>query len=195
MRKANPVDSPVCFLDTETTSLRPDRRAWDIAIIRREPSGVETEFSCIVYDIDLTDADPHSLRIGRFHERHPRFGGDPGGSEVLTETDAAHRIEQLVRGAHLVGVVPDFDAHTLRLQLTRHNLPWSAHYHLIDCGSLALGWLASCGKLPERPWRSEELSRAVGVEPPAGTERHTALGDARWARRIYDTVLRTDTTN
>jgi hypothetical protein len=37
------------------------------------------------------------------------------------------------------------------------------------------------------PWDSEVLSRAVGVDPNA-YERHTALGDARWARDIYDAV-------
>lgn len=49
---------------------------------------------------------------------------------------------------------------------------------------------------PERPalappWVSDDLSRAIGVEPPT-TERHTAMGDARWARDIYDQVMGTN---
>ncbi|MCZ2261387.1 hypothetical protein [Isoptericola sp. QY 916] len=40
------------------------------------------------------------------------------------------------------------------------------------------------------PWDSDEISRALGVEPPVD-ERHTAMGDARWARAIYDAVMGT----
>jgi hypothetical protein len=32
-------------------------------------------------------------------------------------------------------------------------------------------------------WKSTELLKLVGVEPPAG--RHTALVDCRWARDAY----------
>jgi hypothetical protein len=32
------------------------------------------------------------------------------------------------------------------------------------------------------------LSFAVGVEPPRVGERHTAMGDARWAMRLYDAI-------
>lgn len=38
------------------------------------------------------------------------------------------------------------------------------------------------------PWKSEDLSRAIGVDPD-GFDRHTALGDARWAEAIYKRVL------
>jgi hypothetical protein len=37
------------------------------------------------------------------------------------------------------------------------------------------------------PWKSDELSRACGVEPPGG-DRHTALADAKWALRWYDAI-------
>ncbi|MCK8670968.1 hypothetical protein M1M07_07535 [Rhodococcus sp. HM1] len=38
------------------------------------------------------------------------------------------------------------------------------------------------------PYRSDDLSRACGVEPPAPEERHTALGDASWVKRWYDHI-------
>lgn len=38
------------------------------------------------------------------------------------------------------------------------------------------------------PWKSDDLSRACGVEPPTEDERHTALGDARWVMRLYDAI-------
>jgi hypothetical protein len=56
---------------------------------------------------------------------------------------------------------------------------------------MAAGFLARerSTDLAAPPWRSEELSRAVGVDPPEAAERHTALGDARWAMRLYDVVM------
>ena len=41
----------------------------------------------------------------------------------------------------------------------------------------------------EPPWSSERLSNALGVELPNEADRHTALGDARWAARIFDRVM------
>ena len=39
------------------------------------------------------------------------------------------------------------------------------------------------------PWRSDDLSAALGVEAVSPEERHTAMGDALWAKRIYDRVV------
>ena len=39
---------------------------------------------------------------------------------------------------------------------------------------------------PER--HHEDLSRQCGVKPPGLGDRHTALGDARWAKRWYDAL-------
>ena len=65
----------LCFIDTETTSLRHDRRAWEIAVITREPGKPDQEKSWFVAseDLDLGNADLMSLKIGRFHERHPDY--------------------------------------------------------------------------------------------------------------------------
>ena len=37
------------------------------------------------------------------------------------------------------------------------------------------------------PWKSDDLSAALGVTV-SDEDRHTALGDAKWAMRIYDAV-------
>jgi hypothetical protein len=42
---------------------------------------------------------------------------------------------------------------------------------------------------PSLPWDSDALSRLCGVDPPGEVERHTALGDARWAMRLYDAIV------
>ena len=203
--------TPLCFIDTETTGVHPDRRVWEVAIIRRDDNG-QREASFFV-DADLSNADPFGLRVGRFYERHPHYNTSAEGN-IYSEDEAAEFVEEWTRGAHLVGAVPNFDADCLDKMLRRHKLIPAWHYHLIDVEAMAVGHLhgqgwgrcscgaeaagkighpveANCKKFtpaPELPWRSDDLSRACGVEPPADDERHTALGDARWAMRWYDAM-------
>jgi hypothetical protein len=59
----------------------------------------------------------------------------------------------------------------------------------VDVENLAVGYLAGIGSVFTPPWNSDRLSEALGLEPVDESERHTALGDARWAMRIYDAVM------
>lgn len=116
------------------------------------------------------------------------------------EKRAAVLVERWTRGAHIVGSVPNFDTETLAAMLRRHGLCPAWHYHLIDVENLAVGFLRADARAPgvivpefvteamTLPWKSDDLSRACGVEPPTAEERHTALGDARWAMRMYDRI-------
>lgn len=196
----------ICFIDTETTSLRPDRRAWDIGIISREPGQPDREHSWFVAasDLDLGNADPMALKIGRFYDRHPQYKYN-GGGEVYTraEVDVAGDVERITRGAHLVGAVPNFDADVLSARMRAHGICPSWHYHLIDVEALTVGYFhgldahghssvtcdESCGdgQWPGLPWKSDDLSAALGIKV-SDEDRHTALGDAKWARAIYDAV-------
>ena len=194
--------TPLAFIDTETTGVHPDRRVWEVAIIRRDDHG-QREITFFV-DADLSNADPFGLQVGRFYERHP-FGRLLSGRDSIRDNDevteelAAARVAEWTHGAHLVGTVPSFDAGCLDPMLRRHGLIPGWHYHLIDVEAMAVGWLEAMRRhgLGENgvdadpvtpPWRSDDLSRACGVEPPADDERHTALGDARWAMRWYDAM-------
>jgi len=187
---------PVVILDTETTSLRPDRRAWDIGMIRIDEAG-EREVGAFVFDVDLTHADPMSLDIGRFYVRHPQFR-KPGtlrseidrDAQVMEEETAARLVEEWTRGATIVGAVPDFDTFVLGDMLRRHRLCPSWHYHLLDVETLVAGYLLNVPRvdwlnnglpddLLQLPWKSDELSNAIGVDP-LKFDRHTALGDCRW---------------
>jgi hypothetical protein len=201
----------VVFIDTETTSLRPDRRAWDVALIVREDGADDVELQWFIDpdDLDLGNADPFALRIGHFYERHPAVtDSNPWAGGVDPESFVLRLVEAATRGAHLVGAVPNFDADVLGTRMRAHGILPSWHYHLIDVETLVVGWINGVGSravdeahmrdedppLIDRsraapPWDSEVLSRLVGVEPPAGAERHTALGDARWARDMYDAVM------
>lgn len=63
------------------------------------------------------------------------------------------------------------------------------HYHLIDIGVLAMGALAAKGEVFRPPYKSDELTEALGVELATDEERHTAMGDTRWVRHVYDAVM------
>jgi DNA polymerase III epsilon subunit-like protein len=196
--------SRIVAIDTETTSLRADRRAWEIGLIIREPGQPDTEhlWHVAAEDLDLGNADLMSLKIGRFHERHPQYAlgaaGISGLPDVTPEPVALHEIEAITRGAHLVGAVVSFDAEVLGNRMRAHGICPSWHHHLIDVEALAVGWLngnASGYGHKDRPlglcvppWKSDDLSAALGVTV-SDDDRHTALGDARWALRVYDAVM------
>lgn len=91
----------------------------------------------------------------------------------------------------------DVETTTLDPMLRRHGLIPAWSYHVVDVSAMALGWLNGRGAAAEHgatdprlpvtpPWKSDDLSLMCGVEPPGEDDRHTALGDARWALRWYD---------
>ena len=196
--------TPVCFIDTETDGVHPGRKPWEIALIRRDDTG-QYEVSFFV-NIDLSTADPFGLRVGRFYDRHP-WGRMISGLDELdpvaswtdpnfkSQEEAAKIVARMTHGAHLVGAVPNFDAEVFDRLLRKCGLCPSWHYHLIDVENLAIGYLrGQHTPVPDRaiyepPWKSDELMELIGVEPPAKGERHTALGDAKWAMRAYDAVM------
>ena len=166
------------FVDCETTGLDPEQHEiWEIAWASLD-GPVERRF---VKEVDVSRADGTALRIGGFY---PRWS--VGSREVGARYGAgvAHEFVRASANRHLVGAVPSFDAAFLTRLLRKHGLVPVWHYHLVDVEALAAGKM---GMQP--PWNSEELSRAVGVEP-GGFERHTARGDVLWARAIYRAVFR-----
>lgn len=193
--------NPICFLDCETDGLHPGCQPYEIAMIRRDESGTRRiEF---FVEIDLSTADPAGLRVGRFYDRHPlgRFLSGLDNSVSGTALSAAHAAQLVARhthGATIVGIVPSFDTRVLAKLLRSQRLTPAWHYHLTDVVDMAAGWLhgaaapvkavmpESIREVLELPLKSEPVSLACGVEPPAPEERHTAMGDARWAMRLYD---------
>ncbi|GAA0719417.1 hypothetical protein Drose_05740 [Dactylosporangium roseum] len=176
------------FTDTETISLhRETRLAWEIAMVRREPDGTETEAEFFIADVDLTHADPQSLKFGRFHERYRQQHDDRSDAdgEYLPEFSAARKVEQMTRGAMLLGGNPAFDDLHLDRLLRRYGLCPSWHYHPWDVTAYvagALGVPAGAGL------KSDDISRMIGVDPDA-FDRHTAMGDVRWLMAQYQAVL------
>jgi hypothetical protein len=138
----------------------------------------------------MEGADPNALAINGFYDR---YKGDlthrrhMNGSGAFSPDDFADEFTRLVKGRHLVGAGVAFDARFLERLLRLNNQIAMWHYHLIDVEAMMLGYLAAKGVEVPLPWKSADLAAAVGVD---GTlfEKHTALGDARWAKAIYDTI-------
>ncbi len=64
----------IVFLDVESNSLRPDRRAWEIGLIVRRHGEPDREHSWLIAaeDLGLGNADVQALEVGGFYRRHPQ---------------------------------------------------------------------------------------------------------------------------
>ena len=174
---------PLVFLDTETLGLGINDPIWEIAAIRRESDGTENRYHFHVSDAEGRRLTPPDGFPDRFRaDFNARYGKAPMGSRL----DLAPLLRDLFRDRpHVVGAVPNFDTERIAHQFGVDG--W--HYHLIDVENLAVGYLAGRGEpLPPLPWNSDDLSRAVGVDPDR-FRRHEAMADAEWARAIYDRVM------
>lgn len=187
------MNGPIVFLDTETTGLSLDDDIWEFAAIRREEDGTERTVHLFLQHSTLKCQQlPERFRID--HERRfPNSHISDWHPDALKPWAAANIIAPLFDDhPHIVGAVPNFDTERIARLLVNNGHKPGWHYHLIDVENLAVGWL--CGTrlkgstFPQLPWDSDDISRACGVEPPAEEERHTALGDARWAMRLYDAI-------
>ena len=173
--------SGVVFVDCETTGLDPDRHEiWELALI------VDDEEHVWTVDVDLSKADPGALRVGRYYERlRERKALASAPFEVATQ------VWYLTSNRTLVGINPAFDAAFLTRFLHRHGCVPKWHYHVIDVKALAKGWLL--GRHPKvpgmnPPWSTDDLARGLHLSPE-GFDRHTALGDARLAKAMYEAVM------
>lgn len=174
--------SEIVFLDTETTGLDPEtERIFEVAIVTS--TGAVATWNLRPSQDVVERMHPKAVEVNRFHERVASRGWWWDDTE-----EALGAIRQILDGKHICGAVPDFDARFLTAEYKRAGMkPPRWHYHLIDVEALAVGYLAAKGEAVSLPWDSEELSRAVGVEPDLG--RHEALADALWAKRIYEAVM------
>ena len=162
------------------------RRAWEIALIRRDHLGqTETHF---FVGIDIRDSNPDALSIGRFWDRHPPDARWPVSRRcpiqvnLLTQHDAAKEVMRWTFGAHLVGAIPSFDAEIFARMLRSNGYLPSWHHQLYCIESIVAG---SFGR-PVGGLRA--CAEAVGVTVPDGAE-HTAMGDARTVAEIWDVVM------
>lgn len=173
------AESTVCFVDCETTGLDPERHeVWEVGLIVDEK---ETEWQL---PVKMERADLMALQVGGFHKRHLQGLSPSNHKSIATDPRSfARAFGRATCGRHLVGACVSFDAAFLAKLLRRQGVLPAWHYHLVDVEAMVAG---AYGISP--PWNSEALSKLVGVDP-ADFDRHTALGDARWARAIYLAVM------
>lgn len=189
-----PPDAPVCFIDTETTSLvRPwtphGRRVWEFAGIRYDPAAPDVQrLHIIIADVSMRDYSQQALDMNGWYERHPNGGGRvPVGALYRSEAEAAALIADFTRGTWLCASNWHFDEDNLFEMLVRHRIidprveatcPWD--YHEFDIESYVAGnlWLRP-------PWNTRTLADAVGVPRDATGAAHSAMPDADWCFLVY----------
>ena len=183
-------------IDTETLGLAAHHPIWELALIRREPDGAQVEHHWYVRHDDLAgDPDlPESFRTD-YESRYDAHA-------AIRTRDLAVILRHLLRPIDgqqpiLIGSNPSFDAERIGYQIA-DDLPGLWHYRTIDVDTLTAGWIAG-RRSAERvvtgphegvlapPWKSDDLAATTGVQ--AGLHRHTALGDARWALAVWDSVM------
>lgn len=204
------MTAPIAFVDTETTHLDAEiGDAWEVAVILREfddNEPTDTEYAWQIRP-NLATADPEALEVGRYLERFAVpvpaeaawTGYEDGPVLPMTRSEVVAAILAVLRGAVLVGSNPGFDDRFLRKLLGPGSAQW--HYRPVDIATLAAGrklgmveMVRQAGgkRLPSDevafPFSSRDLSCWTGVEPPGAGVAHTALGDARWARDVFDAV-------
>ena len=184
----------VAFVDTETTGLDPERHdPWEIAIVLYE---VEPDTCALIRHIEsvhlfvmplVTDADPGALRMNKYYERVNEASFEWTADEDAAAAHVAHMFG--TKMCHVAGMNVPFDQAMISkwLHLNGQKAAW--HYHPFELETLMAGALAATGKPVPIPWKSDNLSRALGVEPPTKEERHTAMGDAMWCFRVYESLF------
>lgn len=173
---------PVAFVDTETLGLDADiNPVWEVALIL--PDDTERVWQIYRTQREISLAHPIALEMTKFNERYKR-------EESSSEWSFMCEFSALTQGLHLAGAVISFDEERLRRMAWQHGIEVLWHYHIIDVEALAIGHLAGLryGEKIAPPWKSDELTAAMGITVPEES-KHTALGDARWAKAIYEKVM------
>ncbi len=198
--------APLAFIDTETTHLSAEiGEVWELAAILRDPDGAESEHVWQFRPLDPSAANPESLKIGRYEDRFvvPDDCGAAyitgGDIDPMTRTDAITEVMEILRGAVLIGSNAAFDDRFLRKLVGLGNHQW--HYRPVCVATLAAGFLYGALTMkaggdrdffaddyPAVPFKSYDVSESVGIKRPSGDVAHTALGDAAWAKAVYDAV-------
>ncbi len=162
-------DPVLCFIDTETTGLDPRlHQPWEVSWWRED----EQQPSAYFLQHTLEYAQPEALTVGRYWERQ-NAGATP-------HPMAQHWLAQKLTGVTLVGANPAFDAAMLT-QLIGAPV-W--HYRLIDVEVMAMAifdWARPAGLLSVAT-----KCASLGHEIP--TPDHTAEGDVRTTRAVYDAL-------
>jgi hypothetical protein len=183
-----------------------------------DPRDSDQEYIYQFWPTRLDAADPTALKVNRFFDRvEVRPTNGPGGlRSVYTSAEdseggwipthpmeAAPEIASRLDGAIIIGSNPAFDAlhHIGMLDrwLRRNGAAGTWHYRAIDIWPLAYGfWLGQLNAMEadefqrSRPFLGMPSDMLYAEIAGNSTEhaRHTALGDCRMARDVWDAIHR-----
>jgi DNA polymerase III epsilon subunit-like protein len=168
-------------MDTEATGLAPDDEVWEFAGHRHEPDGTIHELHLFIdHDHSKAEKLPHEFRKD-WTERFPKNG------DATPTDEAARQIQAFTEGAHILGAVPNFDTEKLAKMIRDYGLKPRWHYHLLDIENLIVGYFLGRGELIDPPYKSDDLSLRIGVDP-THFNRHTAMGDVLWCEAQWDAL-------
>lgn len=195
----------VAFIDAETTGLDPDagHEAWEWGLILRDPYAAPHERDVeYLWQVrpDLTRADPLALSKSGYYRRAKLNSYAPGAAQLVEGPDSAkvttvvglaHMLAPLLADAVVVGCNPGFDRDFLRPFLRLHGQVYTCHYRPVCVTTMGAGYLLGQGQTHPAalsvPWSSDHIASLLGVDP-ADYDRHTALGDCRFARDQWDAI-------
>lgn len=174
----------LAFLDCETLGLNAALHpVWELAIIT---DGNEYHWFVAVDDIDKRYADPEALAINGFEERYDR-------AVAIPDYKLVPELAELLAGKVIVGANPHFDLHRIEpwFEMVGRTPPW--HYRPVCIESVLYGvnrgWATGIdltGEAIPVPWRALDLyGKVTGLAQPEEA-RHTALGDARFVRSLWE---------
>lgn len=200
----------IVYLDLETTGVEYWRHTiFEIGMIM--PNGYEREIWIQPSSDDLRIADTNALRVNNYNrlfaERESRPGKEflsRGGNgltrRVVKGTAEKERLAATLAewtdGVLLAGCNVKFDQEFLEAWLRRYGACPTWDYHVLDVPTYAAGVYnaktrhvkkgTSLGLIPP-PFKTSKLADAFKVPEPE--EAHTALGDARWSKQLYEAAL------
>lgn len=174
------------FLDTETLGIEPTVPIWELAAVRVDDTTGQELDRChfqVQHDpANWLDTLPQQF-IDDYEARYNE-------STALTVDEAIAELNR-VSGWHtpiLIGGNVVFDAVLIKrtwMEPRGVNPPW--HYHVEDISSMARGYLAAKGGMPETK-NSRNYSLALGIDPD-DYARHTAMGDVEWFIYQWKTMM------
>jgi hypothetical protein len=179
----------ICIVDTECTGVGPDDEIWEFAARRRNDNGTSQDLHLFIAH---NEDKAQQLPVQFYSDWLTRWPGNPGSvkpkGEAVSKRVAAEAIQRFTLGATLVGVCTGFDIEKLAVMMRRNGFEPKWHYFPTCVTNLAVGYLAAKGIHMSPPWRSDDISRAIGVEPN-NYPRHTAMGDVLWTEAQWDVVM------
>lgn len=187
--------TPLVFLDVETTGLDDTRHemvevAWIVRPspdpTRRQPVGAGTVIVPHMWDVEQVVTLPHTtiaaqeaaLEVNRYHDRD---WSDPVPVDRWLPAFLATTAE-----ATIIGAQPHFDIGFIHALCRRVGMQPTWYHRLYDVESMAAPFIAN---RPGRLSGLRDTAAALGLDTDDHMyAAHTALGDARLARAIFDHV-------